>query len=786
MGTIAEKLNYLNDTKGLFKNRINSLGGEITEQTTFRNYITWLDKFYNEVSDKTDMAENGIVGDTEQETTTGKNLLPNIITSQTVNGITFTKNNDGTVLVNGIATALVTVYVIGNNVLSLSPGTYTLSGCPLNGSDNTYRLDINDGSAYRDFGYGRTFTLEETLNITNVRIRITSGTTVNNLLFKPMIEQSSTVTNYEPFTNGPSPNPDFPQEIKNRSGDLSYKVTGKNLAVAQNYNRGSVNGVTWSMQGSTITANGTATDATQSMLISYALSSGHTFKLSAGTYTLSGGKTITVELLKKTGDTTATLLGSSYNNNTFTFTITEEIEVFYRGSISNGTTVNETVYVMLEKGEQVTSYEPYISRTFPINLKSKNLFDKDNANILIANLTYPKILSSSNAKMLYISITGGETYTISKIASKRFRIATTIDTPAININTEQFYVGDDDTTYTITTNSTANYLCVYYYLNGTDTLTEQEILNSIQIEENDHATSYESPYDIQLCKQDTYQDFIKRSTGKNLFGDSLELGGINSTTGANTQNNTTIRNIGYINVKENTTYTITTNAKDTNSAIALRFYEENETFLSSGDTKVSPNTFTTPSNCYKLRIVITGETDILTNVQLEIGDTATEYEPYGHQFYLHKDIYKDTYNGSESYWYSASQSISSYYKQVSYAKITGVNNFYCDKFSYKGNAQSTELGYAMSFNANSQYNRYMYIQVPSDVVGINDVEAFKTWLGTHNVSVQYPLANPTTEVISEEKYPVLFKQLSDIQDYLTSYKINKEFILGYDEPSVEY
>ena len=40
MGTTIEKLNYLNETKGLFKDRLNSLGGNVTENTKFRDYLT--------------------------------------------------------------------------------------------------------------------------------------------------------------------------------------------------------------------------------------------------------------------------------------------------------------------------------------------------------------------------------------------------------------------------------------------------------------------------------------------------------------------------------------------------------------------------------------------------------------------------------------------------------------------------------------------------------------------------------------------------------------------------
>ena len=46
---ISDKLNYLIETKQLFKDRLNSLGAEITSSTTFRNYLNWLDTFYGEV-----------------------------------------------------------------------------------------------------------------------------------------------------------------------------------------------------------------------------------------------------------------------------------------------------------------------------------------------------------------------------------------------------------------------------------------------------------------------------------------------------------------------------------------------------------------------------------------------------------------------------------------------------------------------------------------------------------------------------------------------------------------
>ena len=129
------------------------------------------------------------------------NLLPNYGTSKTDNGITFTVNDDGTVTANGTATADAQIVIFDhiNNGRLQNDFKYGLplkmSGCPSGGSADTYavgwyRYD-NDHNA-SDFGDGSdTFTVidpsEFTGNYSNVYIRIKNGTTVNNLVFKPMI-----------------------------------------------------------------------------------------------------------------------------------------------------------------------------------------------------------------------------------------------------------------------------------------------------------------------------------------------------------------------------------------------------------------------------------------------------------------------------------------------------------------------------------------------------------------------------------------------------------------------
>lgn len=78
----------------------------------------------------------------------------------------------------------------------------------------------------------------------------------------------------------------------------------------------------------------------------------------------------------------------------------------------------------------------------------------------------------------------------------------------------------------------------------------------------------------------------------------------------------------YILVLPNTQYTFNPNSSEGNSAKAC-YYDQNKTFISYINS--GPNTFTTPANCEFMRFSYREES---TNIQLELGSTATAYEPY--------------------------------------------------------------------------------------------------------------------------------------------------------------
>lgn len=121
-----------------------------------------------------------------------KNLLKNTATSQIINGVIFTVNADKSVTVSGTATSNITTFFLSRGAPALT-GNMVLSGCPAGGSYDTYRLDILDG---RDSGtvlfadYGEGTNVDWSLITTGkytVRIRIGVGTTVDGLIFKPML-----------------------------------------------------------------------------------------------------------------------------------------------------------------------------------------------------------------------------------------------------------------------------------------------------------------------------------------------------------------------------------------------------------------------------------------------------------------------------------------------------------------------------------------------------------------------------------------------------------------------
>lgn len=157
--------------------------------------------------------------DSVNVTRSGKNLLP-YGAGRTSAGITYTLNSDGTISASGTSTGTSFCNAGG---FTLPSGSYILNGCPTN--SNSITMDIRNATggsgivSGADSGNGFSFTLtEETTGVVN--IRIPSGVTVNNLLFKPMIRLASeTDATYAPYTAQTYPTT-LPQTVYGGSLDV--------------------------------------------------------------------------------------------------------------------------------------------------------------------------------------------------------------------------------------------------------------------------------------------------------------------------------------------------------------------------------------------------------------------------------------------------------------------------------------------------------------------------------------------------------------------------------------
>ena len=530
--------------------------------------------------------------------------------------------------------------------------------------------------------------------------------------------------------------------------------------------------------------------------------------------------------LSATNTLATTITAAANTKATATFTLSDE----QYSAIQNATNpyfllfksgANFTVPndAQIENGSTYTSLEPYVGGTsspnpdYPqdirvvkgdntIKVTGKNLFDKNNVNTLNAyiSLGNSKITSSNADKCLYIPIKSNTTYTISKVLSSRFVIGCADELPVVNtticnpISSNQA----TDTTYTITSGNNSQYLVVFYYATA-DTLTEQEILDSIQIEYGSTSTTYQ-PYQEQtyplnlgtteLCKIGDYKDEIRKSTGKNLFDIPNKTGsrGNNTFTALNQEitinsNTSGTESAFYLNdVSQVSQYLATTygNAMDfnmtgvggtytltlffnyipTNNVTIALFTNKRTIQKGKSDwenTQCKWNITLDNDEYIKSVQFYTSGSNVFSNfkitAQLEQGSQATDYEPFGKVWYLKKNIGKVVLDGSEDWGLDTTKTLTQvFHNTTTINKLptndSSFNNYFA--FSNPGDVQKLAWG-----GAN---HTELYIAIEKTTA--STVEQFKTWLSTHNTIVYYVLATPTYEEITDT---TLIEQLEDLK-----------------------
>lgn len=132
------------------------------------------------------------------------NLINPTAPTQTVNGVTFTNNGDGTYTVNGTASVwtFLNINLINGSTLSIPVGTHKLTGTPSNNGGVRIQIMSPTAELGADIGNGSIFTVPQGTTGSWARIAIDRGTTCNNLLFKPMIttDLNATYDDFVPYT----------------------------------------------------------------------------------------------------------------------------------------------------------------------------------------------------------------------------------------------------------------------------------------------------------------------------------------------------------------------------------------------------------------------------------------------------------------------------------------------------------------------------------------------------------------------------------------------------------
>lgn len=735
-------------------------------------------------------------GNTSQYTTTGANVLESIATSNTTNIYEDVLWAEG--LQANTTYTFQFVGVVGNRI---------------SGNSSLFTTDV-----YHDITSGiNTMTLTTKSDIsTSTGSQYTSGKgwrifknvksdNVANVFTDVMANVGSTALPYEPYTNGASPNPSYPQPVNVVTGNNEVKVVGKNLfnptEVWENYY-----GVTCTINNQEITWSGTSTTGIAKKIADIDLSSGtYTITLETISGSHTNNKHIWIDFYN---GTTKVSSGNWLSDGSITKTFNDSIKSIVLGWDGSDVFTNYKFRMQIEKSSQATSYEAYQSQTYPIYLGVENLLKypyrdttKTENGITFTDIGDGTIkvngTASANA-YFYLTTTNDDTY--KKYNGKKLTISGcpsggSTNTYQIGFYNDNFSTGTSDYGNGGTfTGGDVRYNQAYIRISSG--VTCDNLIFKPQLELGTKKNSY-TPYGttpIELCKIGDYQDYIAKSTGKNLF-DYTTATYIDGYIDTSTQKIATANNskVTYITVQPNTTYTISKKAgKSFRIATTTQTPALNVTYNQTQANHTGTSiTITTGANDNYIAIFFwatsngdTGTyTDMAQTIQVEKGASASNYEPYGTQWYIHKEIGKVVLNGSEEWSYSSTDTTGIVRMLTTILNGIGkgsggnvVSPIFCNNYKACSPNQTylRNIGMSMSTVGNIEIYDSSYNESSS-------VTNFKTWLSTHNTIVYYVLNTPTYTTITDT---TLISQLEALKGAM-SYKGQTNIIqVPYDKPFV--
>lgn len=465
---------------------------------------------------------------------------------------------------------------------------------------------------------------------------------------------------------------------------------------------------------------------------------------------------------------------------------------------------NFVIYPQLELGSE-TEYEQFgvsPSLDFPSGIKSVgdniNLFDGLFRQGTHVSLTQANRIISQSA----IKSVKGNSYTISTNLSSDYNYKIQND----NTNEIENVNVIDDTNYTsnssLTIKCTQNgYLKILVKKNDASNITPAEMSKYyFKVEKGIVSTPYSS-YN-QGCVKITKSS--KNLFNKNDITSKMYLNNLGETVSNDGQNYS-----NYITVYSNETYTMHAN-KPLGIAPAVCFYDEEKNFISGiSYNNVYSISFITPANCSYIRMSVSAVN--LDSVQLERGDTQTEYEEHkgqsyilpiqkpmmgigdirdmfvkiGNKWYERHNINRKILNGSEDWVWVDNKSRFAIQMTEKKAKIN-IKQSARNLTECLSNRliNSTQLDIVKVTNgiAFSQWtdSQYLYLSKFKD-----SIDELKSYLANNETYVDYPLETPIDIECTTEQTTIL-NQLNNSISYVSQTNIYTEeniafLTAGYEE-----
>ena len=297
----------------------------------------------------------------------GKNLIPYPYVSGDVyesNGLKFVANSDGTVTVNGTATAE-TFFTLSSNI-PLEAGTYFCNGAPSGDFGGSLRPQFwfrNSANTFKTgiYSEGKAINVSES-DVFSISIDITKGNTLTNAVFKPMLVKGSAAVEYEPYSN-----------IRPISGfdALELRHCGRNLLDYKTIRTYTTN-TDYKIADDSLRVYTTAERAWAGLSYPYmTVKKDVTYRFSLDVVSYVSGL-MTFCVRNESAQILKSVQGKSVGHYTFTYTPSEDRTVFPSIMVCNGDTVltGDMTFsnIQMEIGDTFTDYTPYQSNAYTVQI----------------------------------------------------------------------------------------------------------------------------------------------------------------------------------------------------------------------------------------------------------------------------------------------------------------------------------------------------------------------------------------------------------------------------------